>query len=49
MSLLLLVVLVLLLCGGLSNWGSDNNGYGSSGIRRVIFIVFIGLFLTGRP
>jgi len=45
MNLLLLVVLLILILGGLPNWGYHNYSYGPSGVLVVILIV---LLLTGR-
>jgi Protein of unknown function (DUF3309) len=48
MSLILLIVLVLLLVGGLPNWGYHKLGFAPSSIAgmAVLFVVF--LLLTGR-
>jgi hypothetical protein len=48
MSLLLLIVLVLLLVGGLPNWGYHSFGFAPSGIAGVVLIVVLIMFLTGR-
>ena len=48
MSLLLLLVLLVLVFGGLPNWGYHNLGYGPSGIGGIILIILIILLLTGR-
>lgn len=48
MSLLLLIVLLLLIFGGLPNWGYHNRGYAPSGIGGIILIVVLILLLTGR-
>jgi hypothetical protein len=48
MSLLLLVVLVLLLVGGLPNWGYHKYGFAPSGFTGVVLLVVIILLLTGR-
>ena len=48
MSLLLLIVLLLLVFGGLPNWGYHNDGYGPSGIGGIILMIVIILLLTGR-
>ena len=48
MSLLVLIVLLLLVFGGLPNWGYHNYGYAPSGLGAVILIVVLLLFLTGR-
>ena len=48
MSLLLLIVLVLLLVGGLPNWGYHSFGFAPSGIAGLVLIVVLIMFLTGR-
>jgi hypothetical protein len=48
MGLLLLIVLIVLLFGGLPNWGYHSYGYAPSGIVGVLLIVFLVLLLTGR-
>ena len=48
MSLLLLIVLLLIVFGGLPNWGYHQHGYGPSGIGGIVLIVVLILFLTGR-
>lgn len=48
MSLVLLIVLLLLVFGGLPNWGYHNYGYGPSGILGIILVVILILLLTGR-
>jgi hypothetical protein len=48
MSLLLLIVLLLLVFGGLPNWGYHNYGYFPSGILGTILMVMLILFLLGR-
>ena len=48
MSLLLLIVLILLLVGGLPNWGYHSYGYAPSGFLGVLVIIFLILLLTGR-
>ncbi len=48
MSLLLLIVLILLVFGGLPNWGYHQYGYGPSGIGGILLLVFVILALTGR-
>lgn len=48
MSLLLLIVLLLLVFGGLPNWGYHNYGWGPSGIGGIILIIVLILLLTGR-
>ena len=48
MGLLLLIVLLLVLCGGLPRWGYHSYGYGPSGIVGVILVIVLILFLMGR-
>ena len=48
MSLLLLIFLLLVVFGGLPNWGYHNYGYAPSGIGSIILIVVLILLLTGR-
>jgi Protein of unknown function (DUF3309) len=48
MSLLLLIVVLLLVFGGLPNWGYHNYGHAPSGIGGIILIVLIIMLLTGR-
>ena len=44
---ILMVVLVLMLIGGLPNWGWGW-GYGPSGVLGVVLAVILILFLMGR-
>jgi hypothetical protein len=48
MSLVLLIILLLIVFGGLPNWGYHNYGYAPSGIGTIILIIVLILFLTGR-
>ena len=48
MSLLVLIVLLLLVFGGLPNWGYHNYGFAPSGIGGVVLIVLVIMLLTGR-
>jgi hypothetical protein len=48
MSLVLLVLLVLLVVGGLPNWGYHQMGYGPSGVGGLLLIIILILLLTGR-
>jgi hypothetical protein len=48
MSLLLLILVLLLVVGGLPNWGYHNYGWGPSGIGGILLIILIILLLTGR-
>lgn len=47
-GLILLVVVILLLVGGLPNWGYHQFGWGPSGLGGILLIVLIVLLLTGR-
>jgi hypothetical protein len=47
MSLLLLIILLVLVFGGLPNWGYHNYGYAPSGILGTILIIVLILFLLG--
>jgi hypothetical protein len=48
MSLILLIVLVVLLVGGLPNWGYHKYGFAPSGLAGVVLLVLIVMLLTGR-
>jgi hypothetical protein len=48
MSLLLLIVLLLIVFGGLPNWGYHRYGYAPSGIGGIVLLVVLIMFLTGR-
>jgi hypothetical protein len=48
MSLLVLIVLLLIVFGGLPNWGYHQYGYAPSGIGGVVLIVLVIMLLTGR-
>jgi hypothetical protein len=48
MGLILLIVLLLLVFGGLPNWGYHSYGYGPSGISGVLLLVVLIFFFTGR-
>jgi len=48
MSLLLLLVLLLVVFGGLPNWGYHQFGYAPSGVGGIILIIVVVLALTGR-
>jgi hypothetical protein len=48
MNLILLVLLILLVVGGLPNWGIHQYGYGPSGIGGILLLVLLVLLLTGR-
>jgi hypothetical protein len=48
MGIILLIVLLLVVCGGLPNLGFHNYGYGPSGIGGILILVVLVLLLTGR-
>lgn len=48
MSLIILIILLVLVLGGLPNWGYHNYGWGPSGIGGILLIIVLILFLTGR-
>ena len=48
MNLVLLIVLILLVVGGLPNWGYHNYGYLPSGAGGLLMLVLVILLLTGR-
>jgi hypothetical protein len=48
MSNLLLIVLLLLVFGGLPNWGYHQYGYGPSGIGGILLLILIIMMFTGR-
>ncbi|HXG18709.1 MAG TPA: DUF3309 family protein [Methylomirabilota bacterium] len=48
MGLLLLIVLIVLLAGGLPDFGYHSYGYAPSGLIGVGVIVLLILLLTGR-
>jgi hypothetical protein len=48
MGLLLLIILIVLLMGGLPNWGYHSYGWGPSGIAGVVLLIVVVLLLTGR-
>ena len=48
MGLILLIVLIVLLFGGLPNWGYHSYGFAPSGIAGVVLLVVVVLLLTGR-
>jgi Protein of unknown function (DUF3309) len=47
-GLVLLILVILLLVGGLPNWGYHQFGWGPSGLGGILLIVLIVLLLTGR-
>ena len=48
MSLLVLLLVLLLVVGGLPNWGYHQYGYGPSGIGGIILAILLIMLLTGR-
>ena len=48
LSPLLLIVLLLLVFGGLPNWGYHNYGYGPSGIGGLLLVIVIIMMFSGR-
>ena len=48
MGLILLIVLLVIVFGGLPNWGHHSYGYAPSGIGGLLLVVVLVLFLTGR-
>lgn len=48
MSNLLLIVLLLLVFGGLPNWGYHQYGYGPSGIGGLLLIILVVMLFSGR-
>jgi Protein of unknown function (DUF3309) len=48
MGLLLLIILIVVLLGGLPNWGYHSYGWRPSGIAGVVLIIVLILLLTGR-
>lgn len=45
---ILIIILILILVGGLPNWGYHSYGWGPSGIVGILLVVILILFLTGR-
>lgn len=48
MQTILIVILILLLIGGLPNWGYHSLGYGPTGVLGLVLVVVLVLFLMGR-
>jgi hypothetical protein len=49
MQLLLILLVILLVFGGLPQWGYHSWGYAPAGLGGVLLLVVIVLALTGRP
>lgn len=48
-STILIILLIVLLVGGLPNWGYSRSwGYGPSGLITVVLIIVLVLALTGH-
>jgi len=48
MPTIVVVLLLLLVLGGLPNWGYHQMGYGPSGLGGVVLLILVILLLTGR-
>lgn len=48
MPTILVVILLLLVFGGLPNWGYHEYGYGPSGIGGILLLLLIVMMFTGR-
>ncbi len=48
MGLVLLVIILLVVFGGLPQWGFHSYGYAPVGLGSVLLIVLVVLLLTGR-
>jgi hypothetical protein len=48
MGLILLIIIVLLVIGGLPNWGYHEYGYAPSGVGGLLLVVLLLLLVTGR-
>jgi hypothetical protein len=48
MGLILLILLLLVVFGGLPNWGYHQYGWGPSGIGGILLLIVIVLLVTGR-
>jgi hypothetical protein len=48
MGTILLILLLLVVFGGLPNWGYHQYGWGPSGIGGILLLIVIVLLVTGR-
>ena len=48
MPTILVIILLLMVFGGLPNWGYHQYGYGPSGIGGILLLILIVMMLTGR-
>jgi flagellar basal body-associated protein FliL len=48
LGVILLIVLLVVLLGGLPNWGYHQYGWGPSGIVGILLVVLLVLLLMGR-
>lgn len=48
LGMIILIVLILLLVGGLPNWGYHSYGYAPGGVIGVILVIVLILVLLGR-
>jgi hypothetical protein len=48
MGLILLIIIILLVIGGLPNWGYHEYGYAPSGVGGLLLVVLLLLLVTGR-
>ena len=48
MGIILIIILLMVVFGGLPNFGFHNYGYGPSGIGGFLLLIILILLLTGR-
>jgi hypothetical protein len=48
MGTILIIVLILLVLGGLPNWGYHSYGWGPSGVLGTALIIVVILYLLGK-